>query len=89
MRGERSGDAAVIAASTAGGERAGLDLGRQMAFLERQQAPAMKDDVGVGDAAILGDRGGGIGQLAAEAAEQGAAGVMFACHFAVRTQRLR
>ena len=54
MRGEGSGDAAVIVAVAAGLERAGLDLGRQMAFLQRQQASAVKDDVGVGDAAVAG-----------------------------------
>ena len=37
----------------------------------------MEDDVGVGDAAVLRHRGGGIGQPAAEAAEQRAAGVVF------------
>ena len=41
----------------------------------------MKDDVGVGDAAVLGDRGGRIGQFSAEAAEQRAAGVVLGLPF--------
>jgi hypothetical protein len=52
-----------------------------MAFLERQQAAEMEDDVGVGDIAIGGCRRRRIRQLAAEAAEQRAAGVMFGLPF--------
>ncbi len=70
MRGERSGDAAVIVAIAAPVQRAGLDLGRQVAFLQREQASAVKNDVGIGDAAVLGNRGGRIGQFSAEATEQ-------------------
>ena len=81
MRGERSGDAAAIVAGAAGLERAGLDLGRQMAFLQRQQASAVKHDIGVGNAAIAGDRGRRARQFLAEAAEQRAAGVVFGLPF--------
>src|ERR1700739_390628 len=42
MRGERSGDAAGIIAEAAGLERAGLDLGRQVRFLQRQEASAVE-----------------------------------------------
>ncbi len=52
MRGERPGDGAAIIAVAARCERARLDLGRQMAFFQREQAAAMRDDVGVGDAAV-------------------------------------
>ena len=76
MRGERSLDGALVVAIAEAIERAGLDLGRQMAFLQRQKLAAMEDDVGVRDAAIVGDRGRRTRQLAAEAAEQRAAGVV-------------
>ena len=72
---------AVIVAIAARLQRAGLDLGRQMAFLQRQQASGMEDDVGVGDAAVLRHRGGRIRQPAAEAAEQRAAGVVLGLPF--------
>jgi len=52
-----------------------------MAFIERQQAAGMEGDVGVGDTAIGGCRRRRIRQLAAEAAEQRAAGVMFGLPF--------
>src|SRR4029079_8728971 len=61
-------------------ERARLDLGRQMRFLEREQAAAVENDIGVGDAAI-GQRGRCVRQLAAEAAEQRTAGVMLGLPF--------
>jgi hypothetical protein len=81
MRGERSGDGAIIVVIAAPVQRAGLDLGRRMAFLQRQQASGVKDDVGVGDAAVPGGRGGRIGKRLAEAAKQGAAGVVFGLPF--------
>jgi hypothetical protein len=81
MRGEGTGDAAAIIAIAARRQRAGLDLGRRMAFFQRQQAPAMKDDVGVGDAAVLDGRGRRIRQFSAEAAEQRAAGVVLGLPF--------
>ena len=62
-------------------QRAGFDLGRQMAFLQRQQPAGMKDDVGIGDAAVGGRRGRRTRQLAAEAAEQRAAGVVLGLPF--------
>ena len=81
MRRERPADAALVVAITKPVQGTGLDLGRQMAFLQRQQAAAVEDDVGVGDAAVLGDVCRRIGQLAAEAAEQRAAGVMLGLPF--------
>ena len=75
MRGEGAGDAVLIVLIAAGCERARLDLGRQMSFFQREQLAGMEDDVGVGDAAV-GEMGGRIRQLAAEAAEQGAAGIV-------------
>ena len=76
MRGEGALDGALVVAIADAIEGAGLDLGRQMAFLQRQKLSAVEDDVGVGDAAIVGDRGRRARQLAAEAAEQRAAGVV-------------
>ena len=81
MRRERSGNGAIVVAIAYSVERARLDLGRQMAFFQRQQATGVKDDVGVGDAAVLGDVGGRIRQLAAEAPEQRAAGIVFGLPF--------
>src|ERR1700676_2262470 len=77
MRREGAGDGAIVVAVATPLERTGLDFGRQMTFFQREQAAGMKNNVGVGDAAVLGDRSRRIRQLAAEAAEQGAAGVMF------------
>src|ERR1700676_455913 len=77
MRREGAGDGAIVVAVATPLERTGLDVGRQMTFFQREQAAGMKNNVGVGDAAVLGDRSRRIRQLAAEAAEQGAAGVMF------------
>src|ERR1700692_4090531 len=81
MRGEGAGNAALIVAIAAPVERAGFDLGRQMAFLQREQAPGMEDDVGIGDAAVGGCGFRRIRQLAAEAAEKRAAGVMLGLPF--------
>src|SRR6185437_6508738 len=75
MRGDGTCDAAGKVAVAARRQGAGLDLGRQMRFLQREQSAAMEDDVGVGDAAI-GQRARCVRKLAAEAAEQGAAGVV-------------
>ena len=52
-----------------------------MAFFQRQQASAVKDDVGVGDAAVLVGRCRRIRQFAAEAAEQRAAGIVLGLPF--------
>src|SRR5579871_6147866 len=75
MGGEGTRNAAVVIAIAAGRECPGLDLGRQMALLQREQAAAMEQDVGVGNAAIA-HVSGRVGKLAAEAAEQRAAGVV-------------
>ncbi len=75
MRGEGAAQPAVIVVVACCGERARYDLGRQMRFLQRQQATGVEDDVGVGDAAV-GQRHRRIGQLAAEAAEQRSAGIV-------------
>ncbi len=72
MRREAAGDATLIIVIAARCQRARLDLGRQMRFFQREQLAGMKDDVGVGDAAV-GEVLRGIRQLAAEAAEQRAA----------------
>ena len=81
MRGERTGDGALVVAIASSIERIRLDLGRQMALFERQQAAGVKDDVGVGDAAVLRGRSRRIRQLAAKTAEQRAAGVMLGLPF--------
>src|SRR3979409_1863573 len=82
MRREGSGDAAIVVAIAAPLQRAGLNLGRQMAFLQRQQASGMKDDVGIGDASIRAGSRGSVGQFSTpEAAEQRTAGVMFRLPF--------
>ena len=80
MRGEGPGDGAAIIAIAARLERVRLDLGRQMAFLQREQAAAMRDDVGVGDAAV-GGVSRRVRQLLAEAAEQRAAGIVLGLPF--------
>ena len=81
MRREGTCDGALVVAIAETVQSTRLDLGRHMAFFQRQQAAAMEDDVGVGDAAVLGDVSRRIGQLAAEAAEQRAAGVMLGLPF--------
>ena len=50
MRGERPTDAAAIVLIAERLQRARLDLGRRMTFLEREQATGVKDDVGIGRA---------------------------------------
>ncbi len=77
MRGEGAGDGVAIVAVAAGGEAARLDLGRHVAFFERQQPASVKHHIGVGDAAVLRRAGGHVRELAAEAAEQCTAGVVF------------
>lgn len=52
-----------------------------MALDEREQLAAMEDDVGVRDAAIGRDVGRSVRQLAAEAAEQCASGVVLGLPF--------
>ena len=81
MRGEGALDAAVVVAITAAVQRAGLDLGRHVEFLQREQLAGMEDDVGVGATGVGGDIGGRIGQLAEEAAEQRAAGIVLGLPF--------
>ena len=81
MRGEGAGDGAIIVAIAAPVQRAGLDLGRQVTFFQREQASGVKDDVGIGDAAVLDGRSRCIRQFTAEAAEQRAAGVVFGLPF--------
>jgi hypothetical protein len=75
VRRKAAGDAALIVVITARRQRARLYLGRQMRLFQREQLAGMEDDVGVGDAAV-GEISRGIRQLAAEAAEQSAAGVV-------------
>ena len=65
MGGERSGNRRAVIAAAFGRERARLDLGRQVAFLERQEPASVKHDVGVGNAAV----GRRAGQPAAETAD--------------------
>ena len=74
-------EAAVVVAGAAGVQRARLDLGRQVAFLQREQASAVKDYVGVGDAAILDVDRRRVRQFAAKTAEQRAAGVVLGLPF--------
>lgn len=75
MRGEAARDTALIIVIAAGCERARIDLSRQMGFFQRKQLAGMEDDVGVGDAAV-GEILRRIRQLAAEAPEQRAAGIV-------------
>src|SRR6187399_1406977 len=82
MRSEGPGDSAIIVAVAAPVQRARLDLGRQVAFLEREQASGVEDDVGVGHPAIRAGGCGSIGQFStAEARKQRAAGVVFGLPF--------
>jgi len=60
-----------------------------MAFLQRQQLAAMEDDVGIGDAAIVGDSGRRPGSLRPKPPNSARPASCSACHFGVRTQRLR
>ena len=65
----------------------GIDLERQVSFLQGQQTPGVPDDVGVGDPGV-GDRASGSeGPPNAETSERPAA--CSATHLSVRTQRLR
>jgi hypothetical protein len=82
MRGEGAGDRAIIVAVAAPVQRARLDLGRQVVFLQRQQASGVEDDVGVGYPAVRAGSRGSIGQfLTAEAREQCAASIVFGLPF--------
>src|SRR5260370_31104595 len=82
MRGERACDGAIKVAVAAPVQRARLDLGRQVAFLQRQQASGVEDDVGVGHPTIRAGSRGSIRQFStAEAAKQRAAGVVFGLPF--------
>src|SRR5258705_4997347 len=82
MRGEGPGDGAIIVAVAAPVQRAGLDLGRQVAFFQREQASGVEDDVGVGHPTIRAGSRGSIRQFStAEAREQRAAGIVFGLPF--------
>src|SRR6266403_3222899 len=81
MRGEGAGDGSIIVAVATPVQRARLDLGRQVALLQREQASSMKDDAGIGDAGVLDGRSWRIRQLAAEAAEQRATGIVLGLPF--------
>jgi hypothetical protein len=81
MRGEGARDAIVVIGGAQGFQRARFDFGRQMAFLQREQAAAVKDDIGVGDATIGRRRCRRARQFLTETAEQRAAGIVLGLPF--------
>src|SRR6476619_556483 len=82
MGGERAGEGAIIVAVAAPVQRARLDLGRQVALLQREQASGVEDDVGVGHPTIRAGSRGSIRQFStAETREQRAAGVVLGLPF--------
>ncbi len=81
MRGERPAQAVVIGLIAQRPQRARFDLGWCVAFLQRQQATAVPDDIGVRSAGIVAGRGRRIRQFLAESPEQRASGIVLGQEF--------